>query len=424
MAAIDRKPAQPYAIVVGLDCITGLQAARILAQRGVPVIGIARDKAHYCSRTRVCDRIIAADTGSEAVIQALETLGKELNDKAVLYPCTDMSVLLISRNRHRLFEHYHISLPEAEVVEMLMDKISFCHYAQKEGLPIPGTFFLSNSADAERAAKQLTFPCIVKPPIKTPTWERNAKAKVFKAFDRHDFLRLYERCSGWADLLMVQEWVEGSDADLYSCNCYFNVDSEPIVTFIARKLRQWPPETGTSCLGEECRNEEVLTTTIELFRKVSYQGLGYLEMKRDARSGKHFVIEPNIGRPTGRSAIAEAGGVDLLYAMYCDRIGWPLPANLEQKYGGVKWIYLRRDIQSAWHYWRTGKLTLRGWWQSWRGKKAEAVFSWTDPVPFLSDIGRAVSLLLTNRGRKWEATFAGAQPNPPPAAIRKGPVDS
>ena len=31
----------PHAIVIGLDSITGLQTARILSQRGVPVIGIA-----------------------------------------------------------------------------------------------------------------------------------------------------------------------------------------------------------------------------------------------------------------------------------------------------------------------------------------------------------------------------------------------
>ncbi|MDQ4077225.1 MAG: hypothetical protein M3220_13375 [Chloroflexota bacterium] len=37
---------QPCAIVIGLDSITGLQAARILADRQVPVIGIAKDPDH------------------------------------------------------------------------------------------------------------------------------------------------------------------------------------------------------------------------------------------------------------------------------------------------------------------------------------------------------------------------------------------
>ena len=385
---------QPYAIVIGLDCITGLQTARILARWGVPVIAIASDPSHYCCRTKVCEQILFADTGSEAFISVLEELGPGLAQKAVLFPCTDLSVLLISRQRRLLDGWYHVVLPEVEVVEMLMDKISFFTYAQAEGLPIPGTILLRSRTDAERAARELTFPCILKPPIKTPTWQKHTSAKVYKVNSADEFLALYDRCCEWAEVLMVQEWIEGTDADLYSCNCYFNASSEPVVTFIARKLRQWPPETGTSCLGEECRNSEVLQESIRLFSGVGYRGLGYVEMKRDARTGRHYIIEPNIGRPTGRSAIAEGGKVELLYAMYCDVTGRPLPANIKQTYQGVKWIYWRRDLQSAWYYWRRGELTLRQWWQSWRGRKVYAVFSWRDPAPFWTDLLRAAGLVM------------------------------
>jgi len=372
----------PYAIVIGVDCITGLQTVRILAEHGIPIIGLAKDPKHFCCRTRLCEKIIGVNTASEDFIATLETLAADLDQKAVLFPCTDMSVLTLSRHRQRLANCYHFALPEIEVVEMLMNKVSFYTYAQEEGLPIPKTFFLKKKSDAEAAANELTYPCILKPPMKTPTWEKNTRSKVFKVASREEFLTLYDRCSGWADLLMVQEWIEGNDSTLYSCNCYFDGQSEPQVTFIARKLRQWPPETGTSCLGEEVRNDSVLEESLRLFRSVNYRGLGYVEMKRDERSGREYIIEPNIGRPTGRSAIAEAGGVELLYTMYCDLLGLPLPSNRVQKYQGVKWIYLQHDIPSALHYWKRGELTLREWWKSIRGTKRDAVFSWSDPAPF------------------------------------------
>lgn len=328
----------PHAIVIGLDCITGLQTARILARHRVPVIALARDARHYCCRTRVCERILLVNTASDELVQALETLAPRLPHQAVLFPCTDMSVLLLSRHRQRLQSWYRFALPEAATVEMLMDKISFYTHAQQAGLPIPATFFLRNRAEAVAAAAQLHYPCILKPPMKTPVWEKNTKAKVYKAASAAELLALYERCSPWAEVLMAQEWIAGSDAQLYSCNCYFNAQTEPLVTFVARKLRQWPPETGTSCLGEECRNDEVLHQTLRLFRGVKYHGLGYVEMKQDVRTGKQYIIEPNIGRPTGRSAIAEAGGVELLYTAYCDLLGRPLPAQRTQTYRGVKWI--------------------------------------------------------------------------------------
>lgn len=390
---MDKTSSSPPAIVVGLDCITGLQTARILADRGVPVVGLASNPDHFCCRTNVCRDILYANTASMAMIEKLEELGPTLQEKGVLFPCTDMSVLLLSRHRERLQDWYHILLPDADVVEMLMDKVGFTLYAQEAGLPVPTTFLLHNRQQAVDAADKLTYPCILKPPIKSARWEENATGKVYKAAGAAEFLKLYDTCSAWAEVLMVQEWIEGSDADLFSCNCYFSADSKPLVTFIARKIRQWPPETGTSCLGEEVRNDVVLETSVRLFRNVNYRGLGYLEMKRDPRTGKHYIIEPNIGRPTGRSAIAEAGGVELLYTMYCDVIGRPLPANRVQKYGNAKWIYWRRDLQSAFYYWRRGDLTLGEWRRSWAGKKYTAVFSWRDRGPFIGDMRKAIGLI-------------------------------
>ena len=49
----------PPAIVVGLDNITGLQTARILAARGVPVYGVVADTRHFGARTRVCVQSIS-----------------------------------------------------------------------------------------------------------------------------------------------------------------------------------------------------------------------------------------------------------------------------------------------------------------------------------------------------------------------------
>lgn len=395
MFSARRDPSLPYAIVIGLDTLNGIQTARILARHRIPVIAIARDPQHHGCRTNVCEKILFADTSTTAFIQVLKEIGPGLKQKAVLVPCADMNVLLISRHREELAPWYHIILPAPEVIETLMNKISFYRYAQANGFPIPPTRFLNSREDAERAARDLTFPCILKPPISAiPAWERNSKLKAYKVTTPDELLEFYERCKEWTNDIIAQEWIEGTDANLYSCNCYFNDRFEPLVTFVARKLRQWPPVTGESCLGEECRDDTVLNETIRLFRAAHLYGLGYVEFKRSARTGEYFIVEPNIGRPTGRSAIAEAGGVELLYTMYCDSIGLPLPENREQHYTGVKWLDLRRDLQSALYHGREGDLTLVGWWKSIQGKKTHALFSWSDPGPFFGDLIRALRLYL------------------------------
>jgi D-aspartate ligase len=391
----------PTAVVVGLDCITGLQTARILAARGVPVTGVASDPRHFCCRTRAVDAVIHQDTAAPSLIDALEVLANELDRPPVLVPCTDQSVLLIAQHRERLDVCAHVVQPKLQVIETLMDKVAFAGYAEEHGLPVPVTRVVRSEAGAH-AAEALDFPCIVKPAVRSATWEREAGSKVVRVDSAAEWMALYRRARAWVEVMIVQEWVPGDDSTLYSCNGYFR-HGEPVATFVARKLRQWPPGQGTSCLGEEVREDAIRDATVALFRSTGFHGLGYVELKRDPQTGRALVIEPNVGRPTGRSAIAEAGGVELLHAMYCDTVGLPLPDGLEQHYTGVKWIYISRDIRSALHYWRNGELTLRGWWQSVRGPKAYAVWAPSDPLPFLVELVQAGGKALATLRRRLSA---------------------
>ena len=400
MNSNSRNGEQPRAVLVGLDSLQGLQAARIMANHGVSVIAIAKNPKYHTCKTNVCERIIYTDTTNDELVETLRELGKTLNTKAVLYPCQDNNVLIVSRNRDVLKEWYHIVLPDPEVLEMLMDKTAFYKFAEKEGLPVPQTFMLYSREDAEQASQKLHFPCCLKPPSRPVSWTKHTKQKAFKVQNAKELLSLYDHYHSWIDSLIVQEWIEGSDANNYTCNCYFDHNGELAVTFTTKKIRQWPPGTGQACSSMECRNDAVTEATIKLFRDVNYRGLGYLEMKQDTRTRKYLIVEPNIGRPTGRSASAEAGGVELLYTMYCDALGWTLPENRHQEYREGKWIHLLRDFQSAVYYWRKGELSLNEWRKSVSGTKAYGIFSWKDPLPFLTAVKKAVPVYFSAKERE------------------------
>ena len=400
----ERKPGDVHvraaAVLIGLDSMQGLQAARILHGRGVPVIALAKDPHNDACRTNVCDEILFVNTRNDELIDELLRLGSTLSQKAVLFPCEDANVRLVSRHRDRLRQYFHIALPPADVVEMLMDKTRFYAYAQDHGLPIPPTYFLRSREDLVAACESLTFPAILKPSNSaTRLWEKNCMFSAFKVDNFEELNTVFTRYREFTDVLILQEWIAGPDSNLYSCNCYIDANGEPVETFVARKVRQWPPHIGKSSLGVECRSDEVLHETLRLFGDVGYRGLGYVEFKLDERHGRQFMVEPNVGRPTGRSAIAEAGGVELLFTMYCDLLGRPLPEDRVQRYGTAKWIHLRRDFQSALYYWRRRELTLREWARSWRGPKAFALYSLRDPGPFLSDSWRVARTLLSRAER-------------------------
>ena len=377
----------PYALVIGLDCITGLQTARLLAERGVPVLALTGDGQHFACVSNAPEAIAVGDAKGPGLVDVVVQLASRLRHRPVLVPCTDEAVRQIALHRDRLDPVAHVVQPDPAVVELLMDKVAFARHAEAHALPIPATRIVRDRAEARAAGQALSFPCIVKPAGKSASWDAAAGAKVVRVPDPEALLGLYDRVSAVAPEIVVQEWVAGPDSALFSCNGYFR-HGEPVATFVARKLRQWPPRQGTSCLGEEVRDDEVLEATVALFRSVGFHGLGYVELKRDVRTGRALIIEPNVGRPTGRSAIAEAGGVELLLAMYRDALGLPLPEGLTQTYRGVKWIHVARDVPSAWFYWRQGELTPRQWWQSLQGPKTDAVWSTSDPKPFVAQLGR------------------------------------
>ena len=402
----DRSPA----IVVGLDCITGLQSTRIFTARGIPVVGVVGDPHHFCARTRLPVAIVRAPLRGEPLIDALVALGERLDHPGVLVPCTDAAVLAISASRDRLADSFRFVLPDHADVEKLMDKVGFAEHALAAGLAIPPTAILRSRADAELAASSLTFPAVLKPGLKGSAWLAATKAKAIRVETPDELLARYDECRTWADVLIAQSWVPGPERSLYSVNTYHDQTSTQRVSFVARKLRQWPLDTGTSCLGEEVRNPEAEVIAGDLFGSVRYRGLGYVEAKADERTGRLMIIEPNIGRPTGRSAIAEMGGVELLMSAYRDALGEPLPTALEQRFGGVKWIYWRHDLQAALVRARRGELSAREWFQSVRGPKIEAVFARRDPLPFVADVVHTTGAVFGAARRRLAATVARRTP--------------
>jgi predicted ATP-grasp superfamily ATP-dependent carboligase len=401
---------RPSVVVIGLDCPTGLQTARVFAARGIDVIGIAADLRHPCALTRSCRRVIQANPDSESIVDALRILGGQLETRAVLVPCTDLAVLGVARHREELSKHFLTSVPAHSVIEQLMDKAQFAEFAVRQGLPVPTTHVLRSRTDAETTARKMRFPCVLKPSVKSVTWDVNAGAKALIANSPAALLDLYDRHAPWAETFVVQEWIPGDDADHYTCDSYVSSKGEPLATFSSRKLRQWPPVVGQGCLSVEHRNDAVRDEAMRTLSAAGHHGQGYVELKWDARSSRHLILEANVGRPTGRSSAAEKAGVELLMTMYCDLVGDPLPAERTQHYRGSKWIHIRRDLQASIHAVFTGRSSLAGILRSWRGSFAFALFSLRDPVPFFADLLGAVT-----RAVRLGATLLGA----PPARRRK-----
>ena len=365
--------------------MTGLQSARIFAGRGLRVLGVAQDTKHYACRSKRLDSIHAYRRDEGDLLRVIREIASTIEGPFLLLPCADWSVLELSLRRDELPSNARIVLPPHETLQTLMDKSSLEEFARSAGIGTPRTMQMSVGA-GDVDVESLTFPVVVKPARKSPAWDGAIPTKVVVCDDPSRLREVATSLPESVGTLIVQEWIPGGEDQLYSCNVYIDRSGDVLGSFVARKLRQWPPNAGTSASGESVLDSRVSELAARLFSKAGHRGLGYVEMKYDERFDTYIVIEPNLGRPTGRSAIAEGGRVDLLYTAYCDAVGIEVPPARAQRKDTNKWIYIRHDLQAAAVAVRRGELTWSAWLESIRGPKMFAVWSLSDPLPFVVDL--------------------------------------
>jgi len=405
---------KPPIIILGADSLTGLQTARILWRRHVPVIGVADNpQAPFC-RTRAAVQIVPfADIAGDP-----QPLFRELRAQYGLRPvvlaCTDPFAWWLNDHREAISEEADFLLPPSNSLRLLADKVQFYRHAIEHKLPLPETRFATNTDELEQAACEMTFPLLLKPPRRTPEWlDATRGFKVLKIHDADTLRREGPTLLSVAGELILQSWVPGSDANMYSLYICMDRQSEPLATVVAQKTRQWPPDIGSGSLAVEVREDAVVNTGLKILQSLGYAGVGSFQFKKDAVSGQFYIIEMNAGRAALNFPLCEICGVEMVYTYYCAAAGLPLPENRTVTRPGGKWICWKTDLASALAHWKRGDLTVREWLASIRGHKWVADVQLDDLLPLLADTARKIKAGISGPVR---AVFLNRTNRTPPAA--------
>ncbi len=144
-------------------------------------------------------------------------------------------------------------------------------------------------------------------------------------------LRLYyAQLANFTKEILIQNYVQGGDHDIFVCGCYVGRNGQLLGNFTDRKLRQDPPLVGTDSVVEAREVNEVLTPSVRLLKAFGYTGMAELEFKRDKSDG-HFFSD--------RSESAALGSVRVRH--YCRRkskldclpgYGWIAPGKVTPVY--------------------------------------------------------------------------------------------
>lgn len=304
----------PHAVVAGID-LNGLGVLRSLGRSRIPLIGLDTDLCKPECRTRYGIKVRVGALAGDEFVSDLIKIRSRFDDNPVLLLTQEASVSTVSKNQTLLSNAYRFTMPDSSIMADLLDKLRFQKLAEQHGFLVPRSVSVKDASGMSEA-KKLRFPCVLKPATKNPAYGKRFQ-KAYQIATATEAEKLWSSIREYANEVIVQEWIEGGDSDVYFCLQYRGIDQEPI-SFVGRKTYQWPPLTGgtASCVPAPDVAEELTTLTNRFFDAVGFLGVGSMEYKRDARDGRFYMVEPTVGRTDFQEEIASLNGVNIPLAAY------------------------------------------------------------------------------------------------------------
>lgn len=370
------------AVVVGAG-LNGLGVIRSLATAGVPITVLDNDKWQPGMHCRYGTKVVYHDN----VVDGLIRLGQRHvteGVRPVLFLTQERVVSEVSMQRESLAPFFHISLPAPSVLDQLQRKDAFHRIAESIGSTVPRTVHVTDRSELGRV-HTLMAPLIVKPSYHDLAYERTFR-KAYKVRSTGEAEALVQRILHVLPDVVIQEWIDGDDSDIFFCLQYLRYPDGPVASFVGRKIRSWPPVVGGTASCTQARDRlDLIEPTTRFFRHAGVIGLAGMEYKRDRRTGRFVMVEPTIGRTDYQEEVATLNGTNIPLSGYCSELDLPLPDS-----GYTRRSYIWRDraadrksaseINAAFHAPLSSSRVVDALWRI------------SDPLPSVTQVARRIWL--------------------------------
>ncbi|GAA4873889.1 hypothetical protein ACFQ34_12075 [Pseudonocardia benzenivorans] len=319
-------PDRAVVLVAGAESPTGLGVARALRGEGLTLVGLTNDPTASPCRSGLWHEVVDEGDGCPRAWVAAVRGIVERYGRTVLIPVRDDVVELVADHATELEPLVEFVLPPKDVVTTLLDKTAFHAWAVEHGFPVPHTEIVEDEAQLAAALARIPYPAVIKPFERTPQWQVvSPRHKAYRLGSAADVARIGFRLFDAAPRFVLQQWIPGTDSDVWFCLVYRDRGGREVASQVGRKLVQWPVGTGCTALATTAEDEELRALTHRLLDAAGHIGVGSLEVKRSTADGKLYITEPTVGRPNLQSNVATAAGVNLTLLQYRDALGLDLP---------------------------------------------------------------------------------------------------
>jgi len=270
------------------------------------------------------------------LVDCLVSITKQSTDKPALLLTEDVQVVEVSRNIELVKRNYRCVLPPPALIDRLMDKARFSILAKTNRYKVPRTVIVEGREELEHIYHRFPFPFLLKPYLLH-------SRKIGSQADLNDYLGTFKAINFKS--IIIQEWIPGGDDQLYFCFLFFDSQSNLRAQFVAKKIRQYPKEYGTTSFCVSVENQQLIDMSVKIFKALNYRGFCSIEYKYDERRNEYYIMEPTVGRFNQQVALTSVAGVNfpliMLNYLYDSELG------CSQQMNGEYWIYETNDFFSA-----------------------------------------------------------------------------
>lgn len=381
-------PGDAVAVVLQASGPNALGIIRSLGGEGVPVMATDHDPRAMGLRSRHAAEVVLPDLVADpgAFVDALAVLGGSLATRGVLYPTHDEAIEAMGPHEARLSEWFDMPWSPWQHLAPYLDKSAQHAAARRIGFPVPVTVEPDDEADLAAAIPGMRFPVILKPRVDPAGFKKAFGRQVLEAGDPEELRRQWHRAA--AHHPQVCEVIPGGDDCLWTLGSYRDAVGRPLASFTGRKLRQWPPGFGTARAAEAWWDPGLARRCHALLDEMGFHGISQVEVKRDPRDGRDYLIEVN-PRSWLWISLATEVGVNIPLAAYLDATGhartWP-----EGHRSDVRWVLSARHLPATAAEVRRGRWGRRPAAGTLRPPVVDGVISLGDPLPGVGQVRRII----------------------------------
>jgi predicted ATP-grasp superfamily ATP-dependent carboligase len=397
----------PAIVVTHGGGVNGLGIVRSLGRLGIKIYVVTlrgsnnlATHSHYCSKVYWLE-----EETTESLSVALKEIANAVELKPILFCDSDESLYLAATCPQSIRDQFIVPYPLDRFQE-LQNKEYQTMTATAAGIDVPQSWYINNWDDFNSIKVGAGHRLIVKP--NPSIFVKSAPFKIFWADNIQDAIDRLKKFVSTPQGMIVQEWIEGSDENMWVVSGYRSINSKTVTMLTVVKTKQ--SGSGAGGIGVIVRtkdSQKLKAINLSLLEKMDYFGPFATEYKYCEAEEKFYFIESN-NRTAKIHMIGRRKGADLPAIIYSDLTNSPELLAQLKKLPDVMWYYdmagcigtlpKTSDLRVACNM-------IRHMLMAPFRKTEWAVHAWDDSTPFTVAFRIMIKDLTAKIGRKLNKLF-------------------